>query len=81
MRLGAGKAATTSVRQGASALVKHATVRMLQINNALLGHFPQIPTASPIFYDSVPTIRPLKQNPYPLSTDTYLSYRGQATPK
>jgi hypothetical protein len=46
--LGRGKAVTNICKQGASAWVKHATVRMLQINNALIGYFPPISTASPI---------------------------------
>jgi hypothetical protein len=36
---------------------------MLQIKNALIGHFPQISTASLIFYDFVFTIRPLNKIP------------------
>jgi hypothetical protein len=74
-----GKAATNICKQGASAWVKHATVRMLQINNALIGHFPQIPTASPIFYDSVSHFPSLKQNP-PSLIKRHLSSKGQTTP-
>jgi hypothetical protein len=59
--LGRGKAVTNICKQGASAWVKHATVRMLQINNALIGYFPPISAASPISTTPFPTSRPLNK--------------------
>jgi hypothetical protein len=79
MCFGVCKAATNICKQGASALVKRATVRMLQINNPLIGHFSSIPSASPLFYDSISHLPSAIQNPRSLSSDTIL--QGQTTPK
>jgi hypothetical protein len=52
---------TNICKQGASAWVKHATVRMLQISNALIGYFPPISAASPISTTPFSTSRPLNK--------------------